>query len=554
MDDSTGRTRPTPGDGGQNGDRGRSASAWVTAREGQFNSSSTGSPYGQMSGRAESQVVRGARAADALAIDASVTGDIPRLETGIPGFDHIAMGGLPLRRTTLVVGSTGCAKTILSGQFLAEGVRRSQPAVFVTLEESADDLRRNLGTLGFNVEQAEEDGLWEFVDASPVLDPESGIAHYRFDTLLAQIGHAVDRTGAVRLALDSLSSVQTILDEPAGRQQLRNLVAEVRKMGLTSMFTLEAEEGASAFGLGEFVVDNVIVLRNRLEEARRRRTVEVLKMRGAMHRKGEYPFTVLPHQGIVMLPLSTLQLTSPSSDARVSSGNPGLDELCSGGLFRDSIVLVSGATGTGKTLMATEFLAGARDNDERAMMFAFEESRDQIFRNAVGWGRDFARMEEEGRLKIVPAYPEVASLEDHLVEIKREIDEFRPNRVAIDSLSALERTGSGKGFREFAIGLTSYLKSEAVLAMLTAATPSLFGGDSVTEQHVSTLTDTIILLRYVELQGEVRRGLAVLKMRGSAHDHEIREFTIGQDGLEVLEPFRNLGGILRGDVVDVPAR
>ena len=90
--------------------------------------------------------------------------------------------------------------------------------------------------------------------------------------------------------------------------------------------------------------------------------------------------------------------------------------------------------------------------------------------------------------------------------------------------------------------------------MLTAATPSLFGSDSVTEQHVSTLTDTIILLRYVELQGAVRRGLAVLKMRGSAHDHEIREFTIGQDGLEVLEPFRNLGGILRGDVVDVPPR
>jgi circadian clock protein KaiC len=358
----------------------------------------------------------------------------------------------------------------------------------------------------------------------------------------------------VRLALDSLSAVQTVLNEPAGRQELRNLIFEVRKMGLTSVFTLEAEEGASSFGLGEFVVDNVLILRNRLEESRRRRTIEVLKMRGAMHRKGEYPFTVLPRQGIVILPLSTLLLTAPSTAARVSSGNAGLDELCSGGLFRDSIVLVSGATGTGKTLMATEFLAGARENNERALMFAFEESRDQIFRNAVGWGRDFRAMEEQGRLRVIPAYPEIASLEDHLVEIKREIDEFRPNRVAIDSLSALERSGSGKGFREFAIGLTSYLKSEAVLAMLTAATPTLFGGDSVTEQHVSTLTDTIILLRYVELQGQVRRGLTVLKMRGSSHDHEIREFTIGNSGLEVGEPFRNLGGILRGDVVDVPLR
>jgi circadian clock protein KaiC len=512
---------------------------------GQFNSTSTGAPYGQLAGRNESQAIRGARAADALAVDALRSGDLPRLETGIPGFDHIAMGGLPLRRTTLVVGSTGCAKTVLAGQFLAEGVRRGEPAVFVTLEESADDLRRNFATLGFDVAQAEADGLWEFVDATPVLDPEAGISHYRFDTLLAQIGHAVDRTAAVRLALDSVSAVQSVLDGPTGRQELHNLVLEVRRMGLTSMFTYEGREGGGSFGLGEFVVDNVIVLRNRLEDARRRRSVEVLKMRGAMHRKGEYPFTVLPHQGIVMLPLSSMQLTSPSSATRVSSGNPGLDELCSGGLFRDSIVLVSGATGTGKTLIATEFLAGSRTGEERALMFAFEESRHQIFRNAAGWGRDFAAMEEEGRLRVIAAYPEVSSLEDHLVEIKRQIDEFRPNRVVIDSLSALERTGSGKGFREFAIGLTSYLKAEAVLAMLTAATPTLFGGDSVTEQHVSTITDTIVLLRYVESQGTVRRGLAVLKMRGSAHDHDIREYTIGSEGLQVLAPFRDLASILR---------
>jgi circadian clock protein KaiC len=513
--------------------------------DGQFNSTSTGSPYGQMSERVESQLVRAARAADALAADAAAEGDLPRLRTGIPGFDHIAMGGLPLRRTTLVVGSTGCAKTVLCGQFLAEGVRRGEPGVFVTLEESADDLRHNFGTLGIDVAAAEAAGQWEFVDASPVLDPDNGISHYRFDTLLAQIGHAVDRTGATRLSLDSLSAVQSVLDEPAGRQQLRKLVGEVRKMGLTSLFAYEAIEGADSFGIGEFVVDNVIVLRNRLEDSRRRRSIEVLKMRGAAHRKGEYPFTVLSGQGLVMLPLSTLQLTGPSSSARVSSGNGGLDELVSGGLFRDSIVLVSGATGTGKTLVATEFLAGSTDSDERAMMFAYEESRDQIFRNAAGWGRDFTHLEQAGQLKIVPAYPEVASLEDHLVDIKRQIDEFRPNRVVLDSLSALERISSDKDFREFVIDLTSYLKSEAVLAMLTAATSTLFGSDSATEQHVSTLTDTIILLRYVEQQGEVRRALAVLKMRGSAHDNQIREYRIGAGGLEVGEPYRDLDRILR---------
>ena len=159
-------------------------------------------------------------------------------------------------------------------------------------------------------------------------------------------------------------------------------------------------------------------------------------------------------------------------------------------------------------------------------------------------------MEATGRLRIVTAYPEVASFKDHLVEIKRVIDDFQPDRVAIDSLSALERSGSGKAFREFVIGLSSFLKTEGVLAMVTAATPSLFGGSSVTEQHVSTLTNTIILLRYVEFYGEVKRGITVLKMRGSQHDHDIHEFAIGADGLSVGQPFRSVSGILSGSAMN----
>ena len=192
---------------------------------------------------------------------------------------------------------------------------------------------------------------------------------------------------------------------------------------------------------------------------------------------------------------------------------------------------VSGATGTGKTLLATEFLAGSGESGERALMFAFEESRDQIFRNAVGWGVDF---DADGGRGTAPdrrrPIPRSASLEDHLVEIKREIDEFRRNRVAIDSLSALERIGSDKGFREFVIGLTSYLKSEAMLAVLTAATPSLFGGDSVTEAHISTLTDTIILLRYVETAG-----------RGAARAHRAQDARLGARQRDPRVPHRGRG-------------
>jgi circadian clock protein KaiC len=227
--------------------------------------------------------------------------------------------------------------------------------------------------------------------------------------------------------------------------------------------------------------------------------------------------------------------------------------MCGGGFFRDSIVLVSGATGTGKTLMTTEFIAGGGKSNERCLLFAFEESREQLFRNARGWGIDFEQMENDGRLRVVCEYPEVAGLEDHLVRMKSLIEEFKPNRVAVDSLSALERVSSVKGFREFVIGLTSFIKQKEVAGLFTSTTPSLVGGSSVTETHISTITDSIILLRYVEMLGEIRRGIAVLKMRGSMHEKNIREISIDASGMHIGNPYRDVTGILSGNPARVPS-
>lgn len=306
------------------------------------------------------------------------------------------------------------------------------------------------------------------------------------------------------------------------------------------------------FGVEEFVADNVIILRNVLEEGKRRRTVEILKFRGTTHQKGEYPFTIMPDQGITVIPLSAIELRQKSSNRRITSGNEELDHMCGGGLFRDSILLVSGATGTGKTLMTTEFIAGGINNGERCLLFAFEESREQLFRNAIGWGVDFEQMEAEDKFRVICAYPEVASLEEHLIHMKAAIAEFHPNRVAIDSLSAIERFAAIKGFREFVIGLTSFIKHEEIAGLFTSTTPTLLGGTSVTEAHISTITDSIILLRYVEIYGEMRRGITVLKMRGSMHDKDIREFIIDGSGMHIGRPFRNVLGILAGNPTYVP--
>jgi circadian clock protein KaiC len=327
-------------------------------------------------------------------------------------------------------------------------------------------------------------------------------------------------------------------------------------MGLTVVFTGERTEEygeVSRHGLEEFVADNVVILRNLLSEERRRRTIEILKMRGTTHQRGEFPFTVTTDRAIVVLPLSGIPLTQSSSTVRITSGSADLDAMCGGGFFRDSIVLLSGATGTGKTLMVTQFLAGGVGQDERCLLFAFEESRDQLYRNAAAWGFDFAGMERDGKLRVINTYPHAIAVEDHLLNMRDAVAEFRPNRVAVDSLSALERVTSVRSFREFVIGLTSFLKQEEIAGLFTSTTASLLGGSSVTEKHISTLTDSIILLRYVETRGRMRRALTVLKMRGSAHDHDIREYTIEGRGMQIGERFRDLTGVLTGNLTQLPS-
>jgi circadian clock protein KaiC len=223
---------------------------------------------------------------------------------------------------------------------------------------------------------------------------------------------------------------------------------------------------------------------------------------------------------------------------RVTSGNPAIDEMCGGGFFRDSVTLVSGATGTGKTLLVTNFLAGGVAAGEKAILFGYEESKGQLFRNASGWSADFAQMEAEGKLKVICLYPEAQSLPDHLLTIQSLVDEFQPNRIAVDSLSALERIAPDTGFREFLISLTSFIKKREIAGLCTATSKSLIGGESVSEQHISTLTDSIILLRYIQEQEVMHRGLMVLKMRGSEHSKEIRRFTIDSTGMQLGEPFK----------------
>ncbi|MEE4380170.1 MAG: circadian clock protein KaiC [Candidatus Competibacteraceae bacterium] len=477
---------------------------------------------------------------------------VKKLATYIEGFDQVGDGGLPQGRCTLVTGTAGSAKTVFAIHFLAAGImQNNETGVFVTFEETPADIRQNMASMGWDIAAWEREGKWMFVDAAP--DPSEEIIEagsYDLGALLARIESAVSRIKAKRLALDSLGGIfYRFTNEMVLRRELLRIARALKDMALTTVLTAERDSEIgeiSRYGVEEFVADNVIILRNSREEENRRRTLEILKFRGAMHHKGEFPFTVIPKRGVVVIPLSAIELKQKSSDIRVASGNAEMDKMCGGGFFRDSLVLISGATGCGKTLLSTEFIAGGARNGEKCLLFAFEESREQLFRNATGWGVDFRAFEDAGLLKVVCEYPESAGLEDHLLRMQSLMTEYKPQRMAVDSVSALERVSGAKGFREFIIGLTSFTKAREITGLFTSTTPNLMGGESVTEAHFSTITDSIILLRYVEMFGEMRRGLAVLKMRGSMHEKDIREFSIDYQGMHIGNPFRNVAGILTG--------
>ena len=484
-------------------------------------------------------------------LEQASTQGVRKMRTAIEGFDEITHGGIPIGRTTLVSGTSGTGKTLLAVQFLYHGIKYfDYPGIFITFEESPEDIIQNAHSFGWNLQSLVDSGKLFILDASPDPEGQEIVGNFDLSALIERIQYAIKKYKAKLVSIDSVTAVFQQYDAASVvRREIFRLVARLKQLKVTSIMTTERIEEygpVARFGVEEFVSDNVVIVRNVLEGERRRRTTEILKLRGTTHMKGEYPFTIT-NDGINIFPLGAMRLTQRSSNVRISSGVNTLDELCGGGFFKDSIILATGATGTGKTLLVSKFIEeGCRRRGERAILFAYEESRAQLSRNASSWGINFEEMEQKGLLKLLCCYPESAGLEDHLQTIKSEIAQFKPARIAIDSLSALARGVTNNAFRQFVIGVTGYAKQEEITGFFTNTTDQFMGSNSITESHISTITDTIILLQYVEIRGEMSRAINVFKMRGSWHDTGIREYVINSDGPNIKNSFRNYEGIISG--------
>ena len=467
------------------------------------------------------------------------------------------MGGLPVETRDAGLGNGRGRQDGVRDPVPGRGIRQAGEAcIFVSLDEPPADIRASMLSLGWDIAGFEADTKWVFIDgAARAGDEETLVGDFDLGGLLARIQAAVVRVDAKRLVIDAVTALFSRFTNRAKiRSELSRICQAIKGMGVTSVMTSERSSdhaSLSRYEIEEFVADNVIILRNGLDDELRRRTLEIMKIRGVPHRRGEFPFVITVARDRSCTAVD--DPLNPSTLQRTTYGNAELDQMCEGGAYRDSITLVSGPTGAGKTLFACGFAAGGAAVGERCLFLGFEESRDQLFRNARAWGHDFERLEAEGWLRAFCEYPEAASLEDRLISIRDMITEFRPHRLVIDTATALHRLASERSFRDFTLGMTSLVKREQITGLLTADVGPIVG---VVEagRYLSAITDAIILLRYVEIGSRIHRGLTVLKMRGSRHETEIREFTVDSSGLHIGPPFQQLQGLLTGSgqVISTP--
>jgi circadian clock protein KaiC len=464
--------------------------------------------------------------------------------TGISGLDEVTGGGLPQGRPTLVCGPAGCGKTLLAMEFLVRGITEyGEPGVFVAFEESVDELVENVASMGFDLQQLQDDHLLVMDHVQLAAGDLEETGSWDLSGLFIRLGAAIDEVGAKRVVLDTIETLfGAFKDTAILRAELRRLFLWLKDRGVTAVITGERGEGTlTRNGIEEYVSDCVIVLDHRVSEQTSTRRLRVLKYRGSLHGTNEYPF-LIGSNGVSVLPITSIGLQHAVSLERISSGVPSLDEMLGGqGLYRGSSVLVSGTAGTGKSTIAAQFCAAACARGERALYFAFEESAAQIIRNMASVGIRLDRWVDEGLLRFRCVRPSLLGLEAHLASMQELVSEFRPDVVVMDPISDLLHAGDGEEVFEMLTRQVDYLKSSGITGVFTSL--NLIRDSENNEQQIGSLIDTWVMCKLEEGDGVRHRVVYVLKSRGMAHSQEIRDLVLDKDGLRVTDVFHGSGAL-----------
>lgn len=462
--------------------------------------------------------------------------------TGITGLDEITGGGLPSGRPTLVCGSAGCGKTMLAMEFLVRGATQfGEPGVFMMFEENAKELTENVRSLGFELDSLVEQRkiVLDHVHIERSEIEETG--EYDLEGLFIRLGYAIDSIGAKRVVLDTVEALFAGLPNHAIlRAELRRLFRWLKDRRMTAVITGEKGEASiTRYGLEEYVADCVITLDHRVAEQICTRRLRVVKYRGTVHGTNEYPF-IIGERGLSVLPITSIQLDHKASSDRIPTGIARLDEMLGGqGVYRGSSVLVSGSAGTGKSTISAKFAETACSRGERSILFAYEESPEQLLRNMRSVGIDLATWVKKGLLQIHSSRPTMHGLEQHLVMMHDTVRAFQPSVVVVDPISNLTLDDTEAEVKPTLMRLIDFLKKLQITSVFTSLTT---GGIAQEDSQigVSSLMDAWLLLRNVEFNGERNRLISVLKSRGMAHSNQVREFVMSDAGIDLRAVY--LGG------------
>jgi circadian clock protein KaiC len=473
---------------------------------------------------------------------------LPKALTGIQGLDEVTGGGFPRGRPTLICGSAGAGKTLLAMEFLVCGATEyDEPGVFMAFEETAPELTQNVRSLGFDLDKLAKQKklVIDFVRIERSEIDETG--DYDLEGLFIRLGAAIDSIGAKRVVLDTIENLFAGLqNEGILRAELRRLFRWLKDKGVTAVITAERGEGTlTRHGLEEYVSDCVILLDHRVTDQVSTRRLRIVKYRGTAHGTNEYPF-LIDKDGFSVLPVTSLGLQHQVSDERISSGVPRLDSMLGGkGFYRGTTVLVSGTAGTGKTSLAASFADATCRRGERCLYFSFEESPRQLMRNMRSIGINLEQWSKENLLQFHSSRATFYGLEMHLAIIHRIVEQFRPRAIVLDPIGSLIQAGNQRDAHIMIIRLIDFLKQRGITAFLTNLTS---GGEALerTDIEISSIVDTWLFMRDIELNGERNRALYVLKSRGTAHSNQLREFLLTERGIDLLDVYVGPEGVLTG--------
>jgi len=433
-------------------------------------------------------------------------------------------------------------------EFLVRGaIEFNEPGVLMTFEETSEEMSKNVASLGFDLKKltAKKKMVLEYVRIEPAEIQETG--EYDLEGLFIRLQHAVKAVGAKRVVLDTVEAIFSGFSNTGMlRAEIRRLFRWLKDHGLTTVVTAEKGEGSlTRYGLEEYVSDCVIFLDHRVTDQISTRRMRVVKYRGASHVADEIPF-LIDERGFSVMPSSSMKLDHAVSNERISSGVKDLDDMLEGkGFYRGSSVLVSGTAGTGKSSLAAHFAEETCRNGERCLYVALEESPAQAMRNMRSIGLDLEKQVRKGLLRFEAWRPTQSGLEMHLLHIHKLVQQHKPAAVIIDPLTSL-MVSSTDQLHSVLMRLIDFLKTQQITGFFTALTAGRNKEIEETDVGISSLIDTWIFARDVELNGERNRCIHVLKSRGMANSNQIREFLMSKEGIRLVPVYVGSGAVLTG--------